>query len=230
MERDLLTRLIAGDPDRRSRLHDLSGHRVPLNVLVRNGPRAALSTTRRLLTGWREPAPWISYDARAVLTRHLDGRGRVLEFGAGMSTAWLARRASYVRTVEHDPEWSREVRAQLTHAGLDHVELHLHTERRAYALADIAPALGRFDLVLVDGRWRDACVETGLRVLALGGVLYLDNADRPVADNHTDWPRARRLLERFAHRNAADLRHFVDFAPGYLMVNQGLLLRHPVQE
>lgn len=145
--------------------------------------------------------PWWTYAAAAEVDRHLaafDGRARVLEYGSGASSVWLARRAAHVWSVEHEPGWARVVRSLAADAGVgDRLTLlevppeasdapRVPSGRRGergrdyaryVAAADLVPA--RVDLVVVDGRARTACLEVAARRLAPGGLVLFDDSQRP---------------------------------------------------
>ena len=218
--RRLFTKLIAGAPNRRTRFHDATGTRVSLSRLVRNGSRGLGGAILRVLLGYRPQVPWISYDAQALLGRHLTPASRVLEFGSGMSTLWFADRAGAVVSVEHHAEWYAKVKAMLPQDAA--IDYRLATDPAAYCAVADEPG---FDLVLVDGRFRDQCVATGLKVLRPGGILYLDNSDHALDDYDGDVPRAVELIEDAARKTGWQLQRFTDFAPTMFFAQAGLLLQ-----
>ena len=218
--RRLFTKLIAGAPNRRTRFHDATGTRVPLSRLVRNGSRGLGGAILRVLLGYRPRRPWISYDAQALMARHLTPASRVLEFGSGMSTLWFAGQAGAIVSVEHHPEWYAKVKGMLPQGRA--IDYRLASDPATYC--DVADEAG-FDLVLVDGRFRDQCVAAGLKVLQPGGILYLDNSDHALDDNDGDVPRAVALMEDAARQNGWRLQRFTDFAPTMFFAQAGLLLQ-----
>lgn len=140
-------------------------------------------------------APWWTMRSAALVEAHLAARpgARVFEWGSGASTAWLARRAGTVVAVEHDPAWAEIVRplvgdgarvrvvvpesappgggtrsARPGHEGLDFT---------AY-VRSIRDEPGEFDLVVIDGRAREACLREALPRLAEDGLVVFDNVDR----------------------------------------------------
>lgn len=138
---------------------------------------------------------WWSYAAIDEVSTLLAERpAQVFEYGAGASTAWLAVRASYVTSVEHEAGFVEVLTPMLAH--LTNVEVMLVPAVRSAAPAvpsrrrghdgldfsDYVKAIdavpGELDLVVVDGRARVACVRQALPRLASDGVLLLDNADR----------------------------------------------------
>lgn len=124
--------------------------------------------------------PWWNVAATREIAQFLEARpgARVFEYGSGASTAWLAGRAGEVVTVEHDEEWLHRFRRQI--GGLANVTL-LHRaigeDPRAYVGA-IDEAGGEFDLVVVDGRHRAACLARAVPRLARGGTVLFDDSGR----------------------------------------------------
>lgn len=218
--RSLLVKIVAGAPNRRTRFHDATGERVSLSRLVRNGSRGLVGAILRVLLGYRPQVPWISYDAQARLARHLTPSSRVLEFGSGMSTLWFAARAGEIVSVEHHPEWYAKIKGMLPQSPA--VDYRLAADAATYC--EIADEAG-FNLVMVDGRFRDQCVAAGLKVLLPGGILYLDNSDHALDDYDGDVPRAVTLIEDAARQTGWQLERFTDFAPTMFFAQAGLLLQ-----
>jgi predicted O-methyltransferase YrrM len=146
----------------------------------------------------RLDVPWWTYDAIELVEDFLKTRkaARVFEYGSGASTVWLAKRAREVISVDHDAGWIELVRPRLAELGNARVELvpadpqpvpdhryhsgksgHRGQSFRAYAEAiDRWP--GTFDLIVVDGRARSACLMKALDRLGDGGIILFDNSHR----------------------------------------------------
>ncbi len=97
---------------------------------------------------------------------------RVLEFGAGDSTSWLAQRCDNVVSIEHDPEWYAKVKAEAP-------SVDLRLINRPYYKVCLEYPQHHFDIVLVDGRNRKGCIQYAALRLKPGGLLLLDDAERP---------------------------------------------------
>lgn len=129
--------------------------------------------------------PWLVFDAQQRLEVLLRKDARVFEWGSGISTVWLARRAATVVSVEHDAAWYAAVGAALLERDLRNCDRRLielgarETAHEAYAAAIDAFADSSFDLVIVDGRVRTRCAAHAAPKVAPGGSLLLDNAERP---------------------------------------------------
>lgn len=181
----MLSRLIKGDPRHKTRLHDFEGNRAKSGFL-----KSLLSTACQKL-GYRQQVPWLNYPAIDRLKAILLPESRVLEFGSGLSTLWLSQRCSLVVTIESDPYWFDFVKS---HVG-ENVDARLHTQPEEYCRVTGYPDKC-FDLVIVDGRWRDLSMHKALQMVKAGGHIYLDNSD--VQD--IEHQRAKHmLLYRSAH-------------------------------
>ncbi len=142
--------------------------------------------------------PWWTYDAIDAVTSWFADRDgspvRVFEYGSGASTLWLARRAGEVHSVEHHRGFGEMMATELDR--FDHVTLRIvepvPSERPRVAsakeghqgldFADYVAAIdavpGDFDLVVVDGRAREACLAAAQSRLAPGGIVVFDNSRR----------------------------------------------------
>lgn len=138
--------------------------------------------------------PWWTFSAIDAVETHLATRpqARVFEWGSGASTVWLSRRAAHVTSVEHDLDWAVRVLGQLE--GQDHVRLSTVPAAPdgqvgsaksgfegqffdAYVQA-IHKADGPFDLIVIDGRAREACLTEAMKHLAPGGLILIDDFKR----------------------------------------------------
>jgi hypothetical protein len=141
--------------------------------------------------------PWWTYGAIEAVETWLAGRSkpaRVFEYGSGASTVWLARRAGEVHSVEHHRGFAEHLRPLLQEAG--QVTLHVVEPRRtsvpavpsskegcqgldfADYVASIHSVGGEFDLIVIDGRARAACLFAARTHLAADGVVVFDNSWR----------------------------------------------------
>jgi hypothetical protein len=141
--------------------------------------------------------PWWTYRAIDVVEAWLSARPRpvrVYEYGSGASTLWLAARADEIHSVEHHRGFGEMIGAELAkhpnvsfqivepvkstrptigsakegHAGLDF---------SAY-VKSIEAVGGTFDLIVIDGRAREACLTESIPYLAPGGIIVFDNTKR----------------------------------------------------
>lgn len=142
--------------------------------------------------------PWWTYGAIDEVESFLLTRvqPRVFEYGSGASTVWLAQRAAHVTSVEHDSAWCEVLRTRLI--GYDNVAVRLvppdpQPDPTSVFLSEKPGYRGRtfrsyvefirdsddvFDLIVIDGRARPACLHEATSHLAAGGMIVFDNAKR----------------------------------------------------
>lgn len=139
--------------------------------------------------------PWWTFEAGDLVAERLRARpdSRIFEWGAGASTVWLGSRAASVHSVEHDADWARTLADMLppnatvvavpaipagagttvtsAKKGFDGLDFGAYVEA-------INDTTGDFDLIVVDGRAREACLFAALDRLAPDGMIVFDNVDR----------------------------------------------------
>jgi hypothetical protein len=145
-----------------------------------------------------ERIPWITFGALRRV-EHMPWTGaKVFEYGSGGSSLFFLDRGCDVTTVEHDSAWLDRVRSNVRPAAAwtarheppapaaadDQKYLSwfpryrgLSFKRYVHALEDYPR--GHFDVVLVDGRARAACLGLASRLVAEDGIVILDNSERP---------------------------------------------------
>lgn len=139
---------------------------------------------RMALDGEGGPLPWYTYAAIYWLGPRLRPTDRVFEYGCGSSTRWYAGRVAEVVAVEHDQGWAAKVQPLVpsTVAILARPcsgDAYRAPEGDAYVGALAEHAATPFDVVVVDGRARNSCVEAAVAVDPGTSLVVLDNADRP---------------------------------------------------
>jgi hypothetical protein len=141
--------------------------------------------------------PWWTLDAAGKVGRFLEERpdARVFEWGSGASTFWLARRAESVHSVEHDVAWAASMTPDLpANATVTPVPsspphgdepLRVASHKAGFAGQDFSEYVeaidrvdGAFDLIVIDGRAREACLPRALHRLSPGGLIVFDNVER----------------------------------------------------
>ncbi|MAT05760.1 MAG: SAM-dependent methyltransferase [Acidimicrobiaceae bacterium] len=149
--------------------------------------------------------PWWTYGAIDEVERWLDHRAapvRVFEWGSGASTVWLAKRVDSVDSVEHHRGFGEMLQGELADLAdrvdvrASHVDLVViepvrsdapvvGSKKEGMAGLDFADYVGRidvvggtFDLIVIDGRAREACLTAALPHLADDGIIVFDNTQR----------------------------------------------------
>lgn len=141
--------------------------------------------------------PWWTYRAIEVVEAWLSARPRpirIFEYGSGASTFWLSHRADEIYSVEHHGGFAALMRPELAKLGnvtFLQVDAPVSDAPRIPSgkpgsekldFYDYVHAIdgvdGDFDLVVVDGRAREACMRIAIDRLAPGGLIVFDNTHR----------------------------------------------------
>lgn len=142
--------------------------------------------------------PWWTYRAIDRMDTFLKAHpgAKVFEYGSGASTIWLARRAASVHSIEHDKPWFDLMRSRITEfdgVTLDHVPVDeqlstdtlFHSQKEGYGgksfkayVTAISNTKEPYDVIVIDGRARAACLHVAQAHLADGGIIVFDNTKR----------------------------------------------------
>lgn len=164
--------------------------RSPTSGLVSSGYARSLLEQRPCDKDGR-PVPWMSYPMIHLMTERLRPDMILFEYGSGASTRWFVDRVHSVHAVENDAAWHAQVIADVAGTG---AVVSLETEERRYVGAIAEPGL-TFDVVIADGWRRSECCRTAIRYLSPGGVIVLDDSERP------------KFAGAFVHLHRAGFRH-----------------------
>lgn len=142
----------------------------PLHFSLETGHlRSSLAS--RAMTRQGEPIPWFTYSAIQFLMMKRFSDRSILEWGAGQSTFFWARRAQSVVSLEADPAWFDKLKPNLPK------NVSLHLVREDIADADSAILDQKFDLIICDGLDRYKCAERSVSLMKPRGGIIIDNSD-----------------------------------------------------
>ena len=147
------------------------------NFFVESGWLQSLGQNRPI-NAEKAPIPWFTYPAIDFLEQRLRPNLSVFEFGSGMSTLWWSKRVRFVHAVDHDVAWHKTVKTQLDQSPNRNWQVDLLTKEGDYVRAIAASSHGPFDVVVIDGEWRNACARMVLNCIKEDGMIVFDNSDR----------------------------------------------------
>lgn len=124
-----------------------------------------------------QPIPWYTYASIEYFSTLDFQSSRIFEYGCGSSSIFWSNRSASVTAVENDPTWAARMRIQAP-SNLVIIEA---IDRHEYIQSPLR--LGkRFDVIVIDGRFRHDCVAVAAEAVESNGMLILDNSDwYPVA-------------------------------------------------
>lgn len=131
--------------------------------------------------------PWLTWPFMDwVKTLDLSNK-RILEFGAGRSTAWWRKKSKWVDSIESNSEWAHQAIKDCYENNLSNGQVYYQdlcdgiatTELTRY-MALIPPYKQPYDIIIIDGIYRTEMVEWAIAHLKVngGGYLFIDNLDQ----------------------------------------------------
>lgn len=183
-----------------------------------------------------KPMPWMNYKAIIFLENNVKPGSVVFEYGSGSSTRYWISKGCKVISVEHDKKFFRQMQGALAGKcdySLVEPELDPLISKKSHELPDsfkssdfdghnfenyvksidIYPD-NYFDLVVVDGRARPACIKNSISKIRRGGFLVLDNSDRDYYLKNTqyllnDWTQTtcRGTVRGLLHKEQTTIFH-----------------------
>lgn len=124
------------------------------------------------IDGEGKPIPWYTYPAIEFIRSLELSTCRVFEYGCGNSSLFWSARVAEVCAVESDLNWANIVRefkiSNLTIISAQNKNDYIH-----------APFAGtqKFDIVIIDGKYRRECVLPAIKVASEAGIIIFDNSD-----------------------------------------------------
>ena len=116
--------------------------------------------------------PWLSQSAICFLESRMKKDMSIFEFGCGNSTIWLSKKVKNIYSLEHNRFWYQTIYNILP----DNCNLELQMDMEKYPFISNEKS---FDLILIDGRERVKCMGQSINRLNEGGVILLDDSNRP---------------------------------------------------
>lgn len=146
------------------------------------------------LDSTRLQMPWYTRPCLEWLdTLDLNGK-RVFEYGVGNSTRWYAYRGTKVFGVDSSPQWQEYAEQFGTITMTIDKEVYLYDIYGASHNHDFGHTDEYFDIVVIDGLYRDECTEHALNCLKPGGILIIDNWEQPSVEPN-DWTQTKELIK-----------------------------------
>lgn len=124
--------------------------------------------------------PWLTAGALEILDKMDLTKKFIWEYGCGHSTLWFRSRGANVRGVDSNTEW-----AEL--AGVD------FAGTKDTYINSIHEYNEKFDIIVIDGIYRDECTLPALNEIEKGGIIIIDNFEQESA-GFKEWPLTKALF------------------------------------
>ena len=128
------------------------------------------------------PIPWYTYPAIEFLKQFDYRNKKIFEWGAGYSSLFWGRLADSVLSAERIYAWYQNIKAR----AINYRRLTIvYCPKKNDYIKLIKNGKGKYDIIVIDGEFRDECSKLAPRYLKKGGIIILDNSDwhRNIAKN-----------------------------------------------
>ncbi len=137
-----------------------------------------------------QPVPWYTYPAIEYLRSFAFKECDVFEFGSGNSSLFWAHRSRSIISVEDNAEWF-----QFVNKRSESNQLVIHRSLEEDYVRCLSEQGKLFHIIVIDGKWRDRCVCEAVKYLEDGGMIVLDNSDRIVEKESSNFLREKGFLQ-----------------------------------
>jgi len=124
-----------------------------------------------------KPIPWFTYSAIDLISDRLNQNLKVFEFGSGNSSLFFAERISQITSIEHNLEWYENIskhhpaNSKIVLAGFETPDEYINL---------LQVGNQNYDMIIVDGIYRNECLMESVKHLSEIGVIILDDSERDV--------------------------------------------------
>ena len=162
--------------------------------------------------------PWMTVPAVKLLESSVLLGANVFEYGSGASTLFFGSKGAKVISIEHDSKWYEIVQNILSKEDLNNISIVLKEPKKSSSVEGVYSKKDKnylacdyteyvksitkfedrsFDILVIDGRVRVACLEVALPKLKRDGLLIFDNGDREEYKNALSKLESKLILSEF---------------------------------
>lgn len=105
------------------------------------------------------------------IEKNLTDEMNVFEYGSGHSTLYLQGRVKRLVSVEHDIRWYDHIKNKIKKADY----ALLHPEEYPESILNYPKG---FDLIIIDGIYRERCARAARQKINQGGYIILDDSEK----------------------------------------------------
>jgi len=133
--------------------------------------------------------PWLTPDSIKLIKKIIKKKDTALELGSGRSTIWISGLVETLYSIETDKSWFNYVDLKIKKQNIKNINLILVRNnnksnfRKSYMEELRLFNKTKFDIILIDGKFRDLSTIYCIKMLNPGGVLIIDNINRYLPSN-----------------------------------------------
>lgn len=141
-------------------------------ILVFDYGQLKSSIRERSINRKGEKIPWYTYSAIEFLSQLDFSDKSIFEYGSGNSSFFWAKRSKELISIEDDEKWYKLVSEEI----LLNQEIVLLENREEYSNF-IKSTHRKFDVIIIDAKYRMDCAKSSIEFLNSDGIIILDNSD-----------------------------------------------------
>lgn len=142
--------------------------------------------------GWRYldtsnnlTCPWYTLGALEMLNSLQLNTMSVFEYGCGISSIWWKHKANKWEGIDSSEKWAKECSCKYIIDQKEYVTACMHN---------------KYDIIIIDGIYRDECAEYALQSINKNGYIVIDNWDQATVDMpESYWQKSKQLLSKYEH-------------------------------
>ncbi len=121
------------------------------------------------------PIPWFTYPSIEFISERLNKNLFVFEFGSGNSTLFFSERVRQVTAVEHNSDWFDKISKKVsTNSSI----ILTSSKNSDEYINTLQMSNQNYDIIIVDGIYRNECLVESIKHLTETGVIILDDSER----------------------------------------------------
>jgi len=120
------------------------------------------------------PIPWLTYSFVDFLVPRLNNTVSIFEYGSGNSTLFFSKHVKRIVTLEHDRIWAEKLRKSLP----GNCQLIISSKQKEDYINNIEKTKECFNLIIIDGLFRNECAINAPKYLNSSGVIIFDDSNR----------------------------------------------------
>jgi hypothetical protein len=140
--------------------------------------------------GWRYldtsndlTCPWYTFGALEMLDNMDLSNMSVFEYGCGLSSLWWKNKSKKWKGVDSNETWAKQCSC-----------IHL-TDEKQYITSCIGET---YDIIVIDGIFRDECTEYALKCINPNGYIIIDNWYQTTTGmSESYWSKSKQLLIKY---------------------------------
>ena len=148
----------------------------------------------------------------------------ILEYGSGASTLYFTKKGYEITSIEYDQDWFFKIKEYLkdmVNSNLyflpkdniinnDYISKKNYNSYKNYVVFTTT-LKKKYDLIIIDGRAREKCLEISLSLISPKGIIIFDDTERY---------RYKKTINNFLLKNNFKEKKFKGLAPGSIFKNR----------